>query len=243
MKHQEVGSFQYFGPSLIRVHRWYDNIAVAVDWTSVQLKTFSVACSIIFEPLDQQAIEKAVDTASCESSGKDSSDNIYSFPDIYTLENETPPKMTPVPTSLNFDTTFVYGFSPTSSTGSSAIVVPIASTATVSYSHITPTLTVSILTWLIFTARCDVFLRNTYSSGYPCTCIRKSQYHIIKKDSNVFWISQLAQPVLTLANRRLQQPQHQPAQQEPRLRNSQRVQQWSKGQGLLILVFQCLLLQ
>ena len=158
MSRQEVRSTPIFWslPELQSVAK-SNNITVAVDWTSVQLKSFSVACSIVFEPLDQQAIDKAVDTASCEDSGKGSSDDIYSFPPIYTSENKPSPKMTPVPTPYDSEQTFVYGFSPTGSTGSSAIVVPIASTATVSESHILPTLISSI--WYDFFSQRDV----TYS--------------------------------------------------------------------------------
>jgi len=44
---------------------------IAVDWTSIQLNTFSIACAV-FEPLNRQAIDTAVDAASCKASGVNS---------------------------------------------------------------------------------------------------------------------------------------------------------------------------
>jgi len=42
--------------------------AVTTDWTSVQLNTFSMTCELL-EPLDREAINKAVSAASCEAAG------------------------------------------------------------------------------------------------------------------------------------------------------------------------------
>jgi hypothetical protein len=122
---------------------------VSFDWTSVQLNAFSVACAVAFEPIDQQAIDKAVGAASCDASGNVPSNNIYTFPDTYTPEDgPPPPKKTPTPKGskdggppskgpspvpLDYNSVFVYSSSPTYSIGASAIVVPIASTAPVSF--------------------------------------------------------------------------------------------------------------
>jgi len=46
-----------------------DTSRVAVDWTSMQLNTFSLTCSVALEPLSQRAIDKAVAAASCDTNG------------------------------------------------------------------------------------------------------------------------------------------------------------------------------
>jgi hypothetical protein len=84
---------------------------VAVDWTSVQLNTFAAVCAVAFHPIDRQAIDKAVEAASCKASGKSPEEEEDSERDENddSIENM-----------------------PTRWTGAKSIVVPIATTASVS---------------------------------------------------------------------------------------------------------------
>lgn len=83
---------------------------VAVDWTSVQLNTFSAVCAVAFNPINRQAIDTAVEAASCKASGKYPENDEDSEPeDKYDSHESMPTKWI----------------------GAKSIVVPIASTASV----------------------------------------------------------------------------------------------------------------
>jgi hypothetical protein len=134
-----------------------NTITVTTDWTSVQLNSFSVACAVAFEPIDKKAIEKAVSAASCDATGNTVSS--ASSPSASYAGHLSPGNDRPVivpqysapidegaflgengeggpsndfvsPVSVSSS---VFESPPTLDTGASSIVVPIASTSTVSF--------------------------------------------------------------------------------------------------------------